>query len=76
MALEMWNVWRRERGTTMDSNNADIGREIPGKTAVTDESNRTIASVSHTFDPAGEEKLAKDPILEAVHLKKDFPLRL
>src|SRR5947209_8208118 len=75
MALEMWNVWIRERGSTMDSNNAGIGREIPGNTAVTDESNRTITSVSHTFDSVREEKLSKEPILEAVNLKKDFPLR-
>jgi len=59
----------------MDSNNADIMREVPGNTALTDESNGTIASLPQTFEPAGKEMLSKEPILEAVHLKKDFPLR-
>jgi peptide/nickel transport system ATP-binding protein len=59
----------------MDSSNAEIGREVPGKTALTDESNGTIASLPQTFELAGEEKLSKEPILEAVHLKKDFQLR-
>jgi len=59
----------------MNSNNPEIAREVPGNTAVTDVSNRTIANFSQTFAPAGEEKLSKEPILEAVNLKKDFPLR-
>jgi peptide/nickel transport system ATP-binding protein len=59
----------------MESNNAGIGREVPGNTTLTGESNGTIASLPQTFEPAREEKLSKEPILEAVHLKKDFPLR-
>jgi peptide/nickel transport system ATP-binding protein len=59
----------------MNSNNAGVGREVPGNTALTDESNGIISSVPQTFEPAGEVKLSDQPILEAVHLKKDFPLR-
>jgi len=59
----------------MSSNNPEIGREVPGSTALTGESYGTIASVPQTFESAGEEKPSNEPILEAVHLKKDFPLR-
>jgi peptide/nickel transport system ATP-binding protein len=59
----------------MSSNNADIEREVPGNTALTDESNETNISVPQTFEPAREEKPSNEPILEAVHLKKDFTLR-
>jgi peptide/nickel transport system ATP-binding protein len=59
----------------MSSNNPDIGREVSGNAALTDESNEIIASVPQTFEPIGEEKSSNEPILEALHLKKDFPLR-
>jgi peptide/nickel transport system ATP-binding protein len=59
----------------MNSNNADVRREVPGNAALTDESNETISSVPQTFEPAGEVKPSDEPILEALHLKKDFPLR-
>jgi peptide/nickel transport system ATP-binding protein len=59
----------------MNSNNPDIGREVSGNAALTDVSNEIIASVPQTFEPIGEEKSSNEPILEALHLKKDFPLR-
>ena len=59
----------------MSSNNADIEREVPGNTALTDESDETIIGGPQTFKPVREEKPSNEPILEAVHLKKDFPLR-
>src|SRR5215831_11304926 len=71
----MENSWRRERGRTMSSNNPAIGREVPGHEAVTDELNGTIASVPQTSEPIVKEKSSNKPILEALHLKKDFPLR-
>jgi peptide/nickel transport system ATP-binding protein len=59
----------------MSSNNADIEREVPGNTALTDEPNETFIRVPQTFEPAREQKPSNGPILEAVHLKKDFTLR-
>jgi peptide/nickel transport system ATP-binding protein len=59
----------------MNSNNPDVGREVPANAALTDESKGTISSVPQAFEPAGEAKPSDEPILEAVHLKKDFPLR-
>src|SRR5206468_2667630 len=59
----------------MNSNNADIEREVPSNTAVTEESNGTNTSVPQTLGAVNEQKPSNEPILEAVHLKKDFPLR-
>ena len=59
----------------MNSNNPEIGQELPAHTAVTDESNATVANDPQALASFGEEKPSIDPILEAVHLKKDFPLR-
>jgi peptide/nickel transport system ATP-binding protein len=59
----------------MSSNNAEMEREAPGNTAFTGKSNGTINSAPQTFEPAREERPSNEPILEAVHLKKDFPLR-
>ena len=59
----------------MSSNNPEIGREVPGNAAVTEESNATNSSPLQTPEPLGTVKLPVEPILEAVRLKKDFPLR-
>jgi peptide/nickel transport system ATP-binding protein len=59
----------------MNSSNPEIEREVLTHAAVTDESNETVASVPQALASFGEEKPSIDPILEAVHLKKDFPLR-
>ena len=59
----------------MNSNNPEIGQEVPAYTAVTDETNETVGNGSQQLASIGEEKTSSEPILEAVHLKKDFPLR-
>jgi hypothetical protein len=59
----------------MNSNNPEIRRKVPGNAALTDESHETIVSVPQTFDPLEAKKPSIEPILEAVHLKEDFPLR-
>jgi peptide/nickel transport system ATP-binding protein len=59
----------------MNSNNPEIGREVPGNAALTDELNETVVSMSQTFESFEAGKPSIEPILEAVHLKKDFPLR-
>ena len=57
----------------MSSNNPETGREVPGNAAVTEESNATSTGPLQTS--SGEVNPPFAPILEAVHLKKDFPLR-
>ncbi len=59
----------------MSSNNLETGREVPANAAVTEESNETNTSPLQTSSPSGELNPPVAPILEAVHLKKDFPLR-
>ena len=59
----------------MNSNNPDIGQEVPVHTGVTDDSNEAVAIGPQALASFGEEQPSIDPILEAVHLKKDFPLR-
>lgn len=59
----------------MSSNNAEVQRVVPSYAAITDGSNGTTTSVAQTFELAEAVKPSGDPILEAVHLKKDFPLR-
>jgi peptide/nickel transport system ATP-binding protein len=59
----------------MSGNNAEVQRVVPEHAAVADELNGTSARTPQTFEPAGVVKASGGPILEAVHLKKDFPLR-
>ncbi|HXZ04383.1 MAG TPA: dipeptide/oligopeptide/nickel ABC transporter ATP-binding protein, partial [Ktedonobacteraceae bacterium] len=59
----------------MNSNNADPVREVPANAAVSEDSNEMISSAPQMLELAGEENPSNKPILEAVHLKKDFPLR-
>jgi len=59
----------------MNSNNPEIGQEVPAHTAVTDDSHEAVAIGQQALASFGEEQPSSDPILEAVHLKKDFPLR-
>ncbi len=59
----------------MNSNNPEIGQEVPAHAAATDESSETVANGSQALVVFGEEKPTIKPIIEAVHLKKDFPLR-
>ncbi|HXX77449.1 MAG TPA: ATP-binding cassette domain-containing protein, partial [Ktedonobacteraceae bacterium] len=59
----------------MSSNDLEAGHEVPGNTAVTEESNATSSGPLQTSASSGEVNPPVAPILEAVHLKKDFPLR-
>jgi peptide/nickel transport system ATP-binding protein len=59
----------------MSSNNAEVRRIVPRNEAMTDGSNGTTAHTPQTFEPAKIVKPSVEPILEALHLKKDFPLR-
>jgi peptide/nickel transport system ATP-binding protein len=58
----------------MSSNNAEVRRIVPGNAAMTDGPNGTPAPAPQTFEHAEVAKPANEPILEAVHLRKDFPL--
>src|SRR6266853_2457209 len=70
----MWISRRRERGRTMSSNNAEVRHIVPGHAAMTDGPNGIPAPTPQTFEHAEVAKPANEPILEAVHLRKDFPL--
>ncbi|HEY6410677.1 MAG TPA: ABC transporter ATP-binding protein [Ktedonobacteraceae bacterium] len=59
----------------MSGNNAETQRVVPGNAATTDGANGITASAPQTFAPGEVVKPSGKPILEAVHLKKDFPLR-
>ncbi len=59
----------------MNSNNPEIGQEVPVHTTVKDDSNEAVAIGPQALASVEEDKPSNDPILEAVHLKKDFPLR-
>lgn len=59
----------------MSGNNAEARRVVPGNAAMTDGANGTSARAPQTFAPGEVVKPSGEPILEAVHLKKDFPLR-
>jgi peptide/nickel transport system ATP-binding protein len=59
----------------MRSNNAEVKRVVLHNEAMTDGSNGTTAHTPQTFEPVEIVKPSGGPILEAVHLKKDFPLR-
>ncbi len=59
----------------MSSNNAEVRRVVPPNEAMTEGSNGTSTHTSQTFEPAEIVKPSGEPILEALHLKKDFPLR-
>ena len=59
----------------MSSNNAEIRRVVPPNEAMTEGSNGTSTHTPQTFEPAEIVKPSGEPILEALHLKKDFPLR-
>jgi peptide/nickel transport system ATP-binding protein len=59
----------------MSGNNAEVRRVVPRNEAMTDEPNGTTAHTPQRFEPAKVVKPSSEPILEAVHLKKDFLLR-
>ena len=59
----------------MSSNNPEIRLEVPGNAAITEESNAASPGPLPTTMPTDEVNPPVTPILEAVHLKKDFPLR-
>jgi peptide/nickel transport system ATP-binding protein len=59
----------------MNSNNPEIRLEVPSNAAITEESNVTSSGPLQTTMSSGEVNPPVAPILEAVHLKKDFPLR-
>jgi peptide/nickel transport system ATP-binding protein len=59
----------------MSSNNPEIRLEVPGNAAITEESTVASSGPLPTSMPSGEVHPPVTPILEAVHLKKDFPLR-
>ncbi len=59
----------------MSSNNPETEREVPGNTTVTDEPIQTNTGPLQTSALTGDVKPPASAILEAVHLKKDFPLR-
>lgn len=59
----------------MSSNNAEARRVVPGNAAMTDGASGTTACAPQTFAPGEVVRSSGKPILEAVHLKKDFLLR-
>jgi peptide/nickel transport system ATP-binding protein len=59
----------------MDDYQVEASRVVISNATLDDESNVTIAQEPSTFAPDELVKPASEPILEAVHLKKDFPLR-
>ncbi len=59
----------------MSSENAEVRSSAPPNIAMTGGSNGTTLSAPQSFEPARVVKSSCEPILEAVHLKKDFPLR-
>ena len=58
----------------MSENHAEALRFVPGSVAMTGEANETTAQMLQTFAFDEVVKPASEPVLEAVHLKKDFPL--
>jgi peptide/nickel transport system ATP-binding protein len=59
----------------MSSNNAEARRIVSDNTAITDQADGVIARPSQTIAPVLVAVPSGKPILEAIHLKKDFPLR-
>lgn len=59
----------------MSSENAGVQSSVPSQATMTGGSNGIPISAPQMSEPAGVVKTAHEPILEAVHLKKDFPLR-
>ncbi len=55
----------------MSDNTAEVQQTVSGDVAMT---NGTPAHTLRTVAPVEVEKSASEPVLEAVHLKKDFPL--
>lgn len=59
----------------MSSNNPETGREVLGLAAVTEEKKPTNSVPLRISEPLNEVRPPAEAFLEAVHLKKDFPLR-
>src|SRR5215831_7082798 len=75
LLCRMWIPWKREGRRAMGSENTEMWKFVPFQASLTGGSNGTTTSTPQSFQPAGEMKSSREPILEAVYLKKDFPLR-
>ncbi len=61
--------------SSASGNHAEARHVAPGNAAMMDGSNGTTTRALQSFAPGEVVKPSGEPILEAVHLKKDFPLR-
>jgi peptide/nickel transport system ATP-binding protein len=61
--------------SSVSGNNAEARHVVPGTAAMLDGTNGTATRAPQSFAPDDVVKPSVEPILEAVHLKKDFPLR-
>src|SRR5260370_34317285 len=62
-------------GTRFMACNEMTQHVVPGNAAIIGEASGAVISIPQPFTPGELVKPSDEPILEAVHLKKDFPLR-